>query len=97
MVRAKLAGIAGGIVLIRDNPRMAHKNIDHVLMRLNAVKSTEMNEIVNHLAWAQGDSAAAHRLLELLLLDVLSLQEGLFGSRLISTADGTSAEGVLSA
>jgi hypothetical protein len=87
LVKAKLRGIAGSLVAIRKNPALAHKNIDLAMKSLELVQPNEMNGIVNYLAWAEGDSAATHRLLELLLLDVLSLQEGLFGTRIISPTD----------
>ena len=84
-IQAKLACIAGSLVLVRNNPALAHKNLDYVLNRIEAIREDDLKAIVNHLAWAQGDSAAAHRLLGVVLLDVLSVQEGLFGTRVIST------------
>ena len=88
LVNCELAGIAGSILMIRDNPRLAHSNIDYILQRLEDLEgSPNVKEIVNHLAWAQGDSAATHRLLEVLLNNVLGLQEGLFGTRRVSRYD----------
>ena len=88
LVQATLAGIAGSIVMIQKNPRLAHANIDHILQRLEDIESSPgKKDIINYLAWAQGDSAAAHRLLEVLLNDVLTLQEGLFGVRRITSPD----------
>ncbi|SYZ72228.1 hypothetical protein TRIP_C20343 [Candidatus Zixiibacteriota bacterium] len=88
LVKSNLAGLAGSIVMIRNNPALAHKNIDYILKHLDVIESTpELNRILNRLAWAQGDSAAAHRLLEVLLNDVLTLQEGLFGTRDIVRPD----------
>ena len=85
LVQSKLAGVAGAIEAIGGNPALAHKNIDWVLSRVDKLREHEdLAGLVNHLAWAQGDSATTHRLLEQLLLDVLALQEGLFGTRQIA-------------
>ena len=89
LIRCKSAGIAGSIVLIRNNPALAHKNIDYVPKRFDMVEpAREQKAMVNRLAWAQGDSAAAHRLLELLLVDVVTLQQGLFGTKVAIGPDG---------
>lgn len=82
LLKSTLVGLAGSIVMIRNNPALAHKNIDYILKRVDVLGANpDLNRIINRLAWAQGDSAATHRLLEVLLNDVLSLQEGLFGTR----------------
>lgn len=88
LVQSKLSGLAGAIEAIRGNPVLAHQNIDWVLSRVDQLRDhKDLSGLVNHLAWAQGDSATTHRLLDQLLLDVLALQEGLFGTRTIARAD----------
>ena len=81
-LKAHLGSTAGNIILVRQNSETAHKHIYNILSLLKeSPPNTE--QIAEYAAWAQSDVTASDRTLEILLADILSLQEGLFGTRVI--------------
>lgn len=84
-LKAHLGSTAGNIILIRKNSETAHKHIYNILSLVKEAQP-DTDQIAEYAAWAQSDVTASDRTLEILLADILSLQEGLFGTRDIPSA-----------
>ena len=54
-------------------------------MRLD--RNQDVHEILKHAQYGAGDSVAAERMIRNLLNQVLTLQEGMFGTRIIDHID----------
>ena len=82
LIHSKLKGIAGNIFASDRSASLADRH--YRSCRDNALKladSDEKNEILKHAHDGARDAEAASRMLENLLNEVLSLQDGLFKTR----------------
>ena len=82
LIHGKLKGIAGNIVASEKSATLADNNFRRCRDEaLKLVKSTLKNEILKHAHNGARDAESASRMLENLLNEVLSLQDGLFKTR----------------
>lgn len=87
-VKANLVSTAGNVEKIRESAQFAWRNFNYI--RESATKlpdSEEKNNIIKCGALGTGDAAAADRMMGNLLNEVLSTQEGLFGTTEIKHPD----------
>lgn len=81
MVRIHLSGIAGNIKAIRKSTEWSWTHFDKIQNIALNLESSEVREtILKSAQLGTGDSAAADRMLENLLNNVMNIQEGMFGT-----------------
>lgn len=79
LIEAKLWGFCTSLERIRGNPKLAHRHLDELRRFLNRLPhSSELQVPLDQVAWAQGDSVAAVRLLDELREDIDTVRVGLF-------------------
>lgn len=84
LVKSMLAGIAGNIRGIRENPAWADQQFRNIRERaLELERNDDVKAILQHAHDGARDVTAAERMLGDLLGEVLWLQKGLFGTELI--------------
>ena len=84
LMRSQLRGLAGNVVNTRKNPGWADchfRNIQDTALRLD--RNDHLNHILEEAQTGARDATAAERMLQNLLNELLSLQDGLFGTKLI--------------
>jgi hypothetical protein len=85
LVKAKLAGLAGNINAIRPSAAWADRHLININRHaLNLERGPDMSAILDSAQLGARDATAATRMLDNLLNEVLSLQDGLFGERLVT-------------
>ena len=78
IIQSRLLNITESVEDAKNNTKLAYGHIDEIRRFLNSLKrSKDMNTTLDHVAWAEADITAAHRMLKRLKRDVESLQEGL--------------------
>ncbi len=94
LVQAELRGLAGNIDEIRANPKWAYEHFKTI--QAYALKLEERSDSVNRIheaaLYGTGDALATERLLGNLLNQVLTLQDGLFGTKVIEHCDRSEKE-----
>ncbi len=85
LIQAQLRGLAGNIKEIREQPRWANTHLETIYKLASKKEKTEedLNEILQRAYWGRGDITAAERMLSNLLNEILTLQEGMFGTRTV--------------
>jgi len=94
-IQAELRGLAGNIDKIRVSPEWAEHHFGEIRNQALELEPTnEMKEIVRHAQDGAKDAAAASRMIRNLLNQVLTFQEGMFGTRELvhSDQDGNTQE-----
>jgi hypothetical protein len=87
-VRTTLAGYAGNIELIRKNPHWADKHFKCILdVVLNVSQEIDRKVVGEHAHAGARDVVAAERMLRILRNDILSLQDGMFGTKTLDKFD----------
>lgn len=85
LVQAELRGLAGNIEQIRVSPAWAHQHFQGIQeCALKLERNQDVDQILRHAQSGVGDSVAAERMISNLLGQVLTLQEGMFGTRTIT-------------
>ncbi len=83
-----LAGVAGGIETIQQNPAWADLHFAEMRDKVAQMSPTEdTKDMLKHIMDGARDVCAATRSLEILLGDVVTIQRGLFGKHEIRRPD----------
>ena len=88
LVKAELRGLAGNIRSIRCNPGWADQHFSSIQERaLKLERNEDVEQILKHTQQGARDATAAERLIGNLLTQVVTFQEGMFGTRIIDHID----------
>ena len=85
LISAELRGMAANIEFVQKNSNWADRHfhrINEIALKLE--RSEEANDIVTHAHTGARDAVAAERIVHTLLNQILTLQEGMFGTRIIT-------------
>ena len=82
LIQAELRGFAGNIDQICGSPGWANRHFEAIQEHaLKLERNQDVHEILRNAQQGVGDSVAAERMIRNLLNQVLTLQEGMFGTR----------------
>lgn len=88
LVKAKLASTAGSVELIRKNPHWADKHFKAISELAQSLSEEDIRKkLAEHAQAGARDVTAAERMLRILRNDILSLQNGMFGTQNIDKFD----------
>jgi len=88
LIRAQLRGLAGNIEHIRRNPEWCDHHFNHISnLALQLDHSDTVIKIIRHAHDGARDATAGARMTMNLLNEILTLQEGMFDTRLITYVD----------
>ena len=95
LVRSSLQGLAGNIDIIHKNPVWADEHFSRIQQRaLNLERGNDhVKSILDHAHLGARDFTAAERMLRNLLNEVLTIQEGMFGTRIMTHPDHIHEQG----
>ncbi len=86
LIRAELRGFAGNIDHIRNSAHGANEHLHYIRkFAANLDQGNFVTEIIARAHVGGNDAASAERMLQNLLNQVLTLQEGMFGTREVTS------------
>ncbi len=90
LIQAELRGLAGNIEQIRVNPQWADTHLTNIHDLASKMERTEdVNKILQAANWGARDAIAAERMIGNLLNQVLTLQDGMFGTKIVEHYDNS--------
>ena len=85
LIAAELRGMAANIEWVRTNSNWADSHFNSIRdSALKIERSEELNKILTHAQSGARDAVAAERIVHTILNQILTLQEGMFGTRTIT-------------